>query len=139
MKKWQFYVLSFTWGLPMTLLGCLVAAVLMIAGYKPQRFGWGWYFEVLNNGGNFNLGIVSVMSKQPSVDILFHEAGHGIQNCYFGIFEPIIALMSVARYWYREYLHCVKGVAWADMTPYDSIWFERQATVLGTTFLKEKN
>ena len=39
-----------------------------------------------------------------------------------------LSLGSVARYWYRE----IFGIT----TPYDSWWFEGQATELGTKYVK---
>ena len=33
-----FWILSLTWGLPMTLVGALVALALLITGHKPKRF-----------------------------------------------------------------------------------------------------
>ena len=32
-----FWVLSLTWGLPMTLFGVVVAIALIVTGYKPKR------------------------------------------------------------------------------------------------------
>jgi hypothetical protein len=39
MKKFLFYLLSFTWGLPMTLVGCVVSFILLSLGYKPKKYG----------------------------------------------------------------------------------------------------
>ena len=40
MKKFKiilFYVLSFTWGIIMSLIGAIVFLVLMCIGYKPKK------------------------------------------------------------------------------------------------------
>ena len=41
MKKFKiilFYVLSFTWGIIMSLIGAVVFLVLMCIGYKPEKY-----------------------------------------------------------------------------------------------------
>lgn len=65
-----------------------------------------------------------------------HEHGHAVQNCVFGVFMPIlVTIPSVIRYWYREYVRNTKG--WEYLKPYDSIWFEAQATNIGKNMFKE--
>lgn len=123
-NKVIFYFLSLTWGLPMTLLGALISLVLICAGYKPKRFHHFIYFEIGEKWGGFESGMFFFVNKNPSLHLKQHEAGHGIQNCIFGFFMPFISLWSVARYWYRK---LKKG----NLPPYDSIWFEGQATKLG--------
>ena len=116
----------------MTLIGCIVALVLVIAGYKPKRFGWCWYFEVGENWGGLELGAFFLVCKNAGIHVKYHEHGHAIQNCWFGFLMPfIVCIPSAARYWYREYLHSMKGVKYSDMPLYDSIWFEGQATRIG--------
>jgi hypothetical protein len=41
-----------------------------------------------------------------------------------------LSIGSVARYWYRE--------IFGAKTPYDSWWFEGQATELGTKYVKNR-
>ena len=136
MRKWQFYLLSFSWGLPMTLIGCLVALVLLIAGYKPKRFGWCWYFEIAGDYG-LELGVFFLAGKNTSHELKCHEFGHGIQNCYFGFLMPfVVCIPSAARYWYREYLQRVRGVKHSELPDYDSGWFEGQATRIGEAFMQ---
>lgn len=132
LKKWMFYLLSFTWGITMTTIGCLTSLVLLIVGYQPKRNQYGWYFEVGKNGwGGCELGCMCIVNTNPSQHTLNHEFGHAIQNCYFGPFMMFISLASAVRYWYREYLVRVKKVPRTKLPRYDSIWFEGQATRLG--------
>lgn len=126
-----FYILSFTWGLPMTLIGCLATLVLLIAGYKPERNQYGWYFKVGKNWGGCELGCMSIIQNPSTRHLRNHEFGHAVQNCWFGPFMIIISLWSAARYWYREYLMKYKNKGYSDLPPYDAIWFEGQATYLG--------
>ena len=135
-NKFLFYLLSFTWGLPLTLIGCIVAAVLLIAGHKPQKWGYCYYFEVGENWGGLELGIIFLTNKNPSHHIKSHEYGHGIQNCWFGPLMPfIVCIPSAIRYWYREYLVRSGKKKYFELPGYDSIWFEHQASTLGTEFI----
>ena len=136
MSKKTFYLLSFTWGLPMTLLGCLVAAVLVCAGYKPKRFGWCWYFEIGEDWGGLELGVFFLKCRNAGHHVMCHEHGHALQNTLFGVLMPfVVCIPSATRYWYREYLYRVKGVQYNEMPDYDNIWFEGQATRIGTEFI----
>lgn len=131
MKKTTFYILSFTWGLPLTLVGLLVAAVLRIAGKRPKRWGYCYYFEVGKGWGGLELGLIFLTDSTPFEHTKCHEHGHAIQNCFFGPFMPfIVSIPSAIRYWWR---HFTKAT-----TPYDAIWFEGQATRLGKKLYDEE-
>lgn len=126
MSKTKFYTLSFTWGLPLTLVGCLVAAALIVIGYQPTKWKHCLHFEVGERWGGVNFGPVFITDKNPTIKTRNHEFGHGIQNCYYGFLMPfIVSIPSAIRYWYRALTPNIKH------TPYDSIWFEKQATELG--------
>ena len=132
-KKW--WTLSLTWGLPMTLIGLIVAIVLLIAGYKPNRNMYGYYFVVGKGWGGFNMGPISVVSEKPSRHTLNHEFGHSIQNCYLGPLLPfLVAIPSATRYWYREYLISYKNKKYSELPSYDSVWFEGTATSIGNKY-----
>ena len=130
-----FYLLSFTWGLPVTALGLLVALILLIAGKKPKKWGYCYYFEVGKHWGGTELGIFFVKDQSDSRHIKNHEHGHALQNCLWGpLMIPLISLPSFLRYWYRRII--VKLRPNTKLPPYDSIWFEGQATAWGTDFIK---
>lgn len=133
MNKKTFYILSFTWGLPLTLVGLIVAAVLRCVGCKPTKWGGCYYFEVGKDWGGVNLGVVFVTSKNPSTHTRNHEHGHAIQNCYLGVFMPfVVCIPSAVRYWYRR----VKTkLGRKNKTCYYSIWFERTASDLGNKYV----
>lgn len=137
MKKSTFYILSLTWGLPITMVGYIVASVLYISGCKLKRHGWCRHFELGKNWGGLNLGPVFLTHKDPSDHMKNHEFGHAIQNCIYGPFMILIILASAIRYWIREYRHRIKKVPYADLPPYDSVWFEGQATAYGTKHIKK--
>ena len=135
LKAIGFWVASFTWGLPMTLVGCLVAIALMITGHRPRRFHYFIYFEVGEGCSGFNCGCFFVTCRSLSSVIKLHESGHGLQNIMLGVFMPfVIAIPSVVRYWYREYLVHSGKRTYRELPPYDSIWFEGWATKLGRKY-----
>ena len=136
MSKTMFWLLSWTWGFIMTLIGSIVFIVLRIAGYKPYRNQYGWAFEIGENWGGAEIGPYCIVNKNPSQHTLNHEFGHALQNCYLGPYMLFISLASAARYWYREYLTRIKGKKYSELTSYDGIWFEGTATYLGEYYKK---
>lgn len=129
-----YYILNFTWGLPMTLIGGLVALVLIIAGKKPiynvqlGSYGYmpGTMFSVGSpSWGGFSLGPIIVTDTLPSISLIHHELGHSCQNAVYGPFMIVISIASCVRYWYRELFRD------RVRTDYDDIWFEGQATKWG--------
>ncbi len=104
LKLIGFYLLSFTWGILMTLFGCVVALALLLTGHKPHMFHGSIYFEAgSNNWGGFECGPFFVTDRSPTLHIKQHEAGHGLQNIMFGPLMPfLISIPSCIRYWLRE-------------------------------------
>lgn len=136
MTKSTFYALSFTWGLPMNIIGSVVALAMILTGHKPHRWGHSVYFEIGENWGGCNFGMFFLIRKNADTYLKNHEYGHGIQNCYFGFLMPfLVTIPSIIRYWYHAYKES-KGVH--GLPDYYSIWFERQASELGCyQYLKE--
>ena len=129
-KIFMFYFLSFTWGLPFTLVGLIVAFVLKLLGYRSEKFALVRFFEIGKNWGGIDLGLFFVTSQNSTFRIRCHEFGHAIQNCMFGPLTLfIICIPSAIRYWYRELHYYRRGKE--PKTNYDDIWFEGQATRLG--------
>lgn len=135
MKRKSFLILSFTWGIVLSLLGCIAYLILIIAGFKPQRYNNCLYFEVGEDWGGLELGWVFIVNKNPSTHILNHELGHGYQNCYYGIFFTVIFIWSFLRYHYRNIVKKINPEK--KLKPYDSIWFEGQATALGEKMVEK--
>lgn len=103
-SKPLFYILSVTWGCIMTTIGALVSLILLILGYKPKKWNYCYYFEVGENWGGIELGMFFVTDRSSSIRIKNHEHGHGIQNCYLGVFMPfIVCIPSAIRYWLRKF------------------------------------
>lgn len=133
LKAVGFWVLSLTWGLPMTLFGAIIAFGLLVTGHKPKRFHQNIYFTFGKGGWGFEAGGFFFLSKDAgSLAIKQHESGHGLQNIVFGVFMPfIVSIPSAIRYWYREYLVKSGKKKYSELPPYDSIWFEGMATRWG--------
>lgn len=150
-KTVLYWLASFTWGIVMTLFGCICALGLLITGHKPQKFHYSIYFEVGQNWGGFEAGPFFFCNKNSSLHIKQHEHGHGIQNIIFGPLMPfLVSIPSCARYWYREVqdkhwnkLYKNKKLTYEEWRAkysnrpgYDAIWFEGWATKLGEKYFK---
>ena len=132
-NKYLFYILSFTWGIAMSIIGCMAAVGLIIIGCKPKMFGYCWHFEFGDCWGGLSLGPVIITSKNSSQQTKEHEHGHSLQSCKLGPFMIIISLMSVCRYWYRELKYHRNGLT--PPTEYDDAWYEGNASKIGTDFI----
>ena len=136
LSKKAFYLLSWTWGLPMTLIGGVVMLILMACGKKPKKWGNCYYIEVGKEWGGVDFGMFFFTNENSHRTTKYHEYGHAIQNCYFGVLMPfVVSIPSAVRYWYRELKYYKKG----KIPPinYNDIWFEGQATKSGNAFIKQ--
>ncbi len=130
-----YYLLSFTWGLPMALLGCAVAGVLFLFGKKPVKYGWNFCIEFKGLNSGTELGIFFIAPEGEYTALKNHEHGHGIQNIYLGVFSPaVVSIPSFLRFWYRRFKSRV--LKKKNKTAYDDIWFEGSATYSGNVFME---
>ncbi|MCR5089719.1 MAG: hypothetical protein K6C08_09425 [Oscillospiraceae bacterium] len=129
----EFYLRSFTLGLPVNLGGALVAVLLLISGHRPERFGNCINFTVGRNWGGGSAGVFMFTCQKASRRLKEHEHGHSIQNCFYGPLMPFVNLQSSIRYLYRFVIQ--KLFPQKKLPPYDSAWFEGEATALGRTFM----
>lgn len=136
-QKALFYILSFTWGLPMTLIGLIVALVLICTGHKPKKWGGCWYFNVGGSWGGLELGAFFLTDGIDNKHVKNHEFGHAIQNCVLGPLMPfLVSIPSAIRYWYRTIR---ENLGLRNETAYDAIWFEGSATRLGNGYISKWN
>ena len=137
-KKILNNILSLTWGLPLTIIGAIVALILLICGKKPKTYGHCVYFAFGGNWGGISLGrfiFVGTPSERP--DMLNHEYGHTFQNCWWGpLFLFVIGLPSLIRCQYRNYIYKKNYEKYKTLPAYDDIWFEGQATRLGNEYIE---
>ena len=132
MTRKKFYLMSLTWGLPLTICGLAVALFLLATGHHPHRWGGCWYFEVgKSRWGGLNLGLVILCQPNAPDSLKNHELGHAIQNCYLGFIMLLFVTGSAIRYHYINYLE-KEGL---PVPPYDSWWFEGQATEYGNEYI----
>ena len=133
-RKW-FYILSLTWGLPLTICGAVVALFLLATGHRPHRWGACWYFVIGKTyWGGLNLGPIFLCQNGATDHLKSHEHGHAIQNCFMGPLILPLVLLSATRYHDRE-RRARRGEV---LKPYDAWWFEGQATKLGTRYIRGK-
>ena len=133
-SKCAFYILSLTWGLPSVVIGAVVALFVRLLGYRPKRYGWEWYFEIPNIDWGLELGLFFIAPREYEI-LRMHEHGHGIQNIYLGIFNPLVVFIpSAVRFWYRTIR---AKIGKPCKTYYDSIWYEHSATESGKEFIKQ--
>lgn len=132
LNKATFYLLSWTWGLPMTLIGAVVTLILMAKGKKPKKWGACYYTEVGKGWGGLELGMFFLTNEKAPERTKNHELGHAIQNCYFGFLMPfVVSLPSAIRYWYRRIR---TSLGMRNKGKYEDVWYEGQATKIGTEY-----
>lgn len=135
MKKFWFYFLTFTWGLPMTIIGFIAR---LVVGKQPiRKFGYCKVYQFGKGWGGVSLGTTIITSTPFDDKLMAHEHGHAIQNCWFGFLFPfVVGLPSMIRYWWREWMW---SLGRRDLPDYYSIWFEGQASKLGTALITKLN
>lgn len=102
-NKPLYYLLNCTWGIVMTLIGAVVAVVLILTGHKPKRHAGSIYFNVGKSWGGAELGLFFLTDENDLESVKNHEFGHSLQNCLWGPLLPfVVCLPSAARYWLRE-------------------------------------
>lgn len=111
-------------------IGSVIYFILTLLKFQPKYFyNICPYFEIGENWGGLELGWFFICSKNSSENLKCHEVGHGIQNAAVGGIKMIVLCIgSALRYWYRTIFKI--------NTPYDSWWFEGQATELGKKYLE---
>jgi hypothetical protein len=115
---------------PLSFIGDVVYLILCLLGYKHTMFyDICPYFEIGKGWGGLSLGWFFICCEDSSENLKCHEVGHLIQNANIGGWKMLaLSLGSAIRYWYREIFEVT--------TPYDSWWFEGQATELGTKYVE---
>lgn len=116
-----FYLLQFTWGLSVNLVGLVV--FLCCRRFPRERFCNSIVTCLPGNGGGVSLGCFIFVSTRS---LCAHEYGHTIQCLILGpLYWIVIALPSVI--WCR----CFAGYRKKYGVPYDALYCERWATAWG--------
>ena len=130
LKKWQFYLLSFTFGLPLSLAGVLVCGVLVLCGYRVKRYRHLYYIAIGKSWGGLEFGWFFLVSIPEAESTKRHELGHGYQNaCKYGFVMPVFWLIAAARYWLRRLGAPIDYYAW---------WFEAEANDIGEKLMEHE-
>ena len=90
LKAICFYFLSFTWGIILSTVGCVVAMCLLITRHRPHLFYHNIYFEAGDNWEGINLGAFFIISKNSTLQDKQRLSGYGIQNIILGVVTPVI-------------------------------------------------
>ena len=116
-------------GWALSTVGLVVYGVLRLFGQTPKDYkGICPYFEIGKNWGGLEMGWFFICCKNCGDSTKRHEVGHSVQNAAIGSLRMLgLCIGSAIRYWWR----CIFGAK----TPYDSWWFEGQATELGNKYV----
>ena len=120
-----------TKGRVLSAVGDVVYKALLLLGFKPRDYhGICPYFEIdVGRGWGLELGWFFICSKDAKERVKNHEVGHLIQNASVGGWKMMLyCIGSALRFWYRKIFRI--------KTPYDSWWFEAQATELGNKYVE---
>ena len=133
----EFYIRNLTWGLPVNIGGAVISLGMLATGHKPHKFGNCVQFEVGKNWGGGSLGLFMFTCKDAPEALKAHEHGHSIQNCYYGPLMPfVVNIPSSTRFCYRNIVSRIKPDK--VLKPYDSAWFEGEASRLGREYVDRR-
>lgn len=120
-----------TKGWALSLIGLIVYGVLILFKKKVKDYnGICPYFEIGTGWGGVEFGWFFICAKDCSEKTKMHEVGHSIENAAIGGVKMLgLSICSAIRYWWRR--------LFGANTPYDSWWFEGDATYLGTQYVKK--
>lgn len=129
MKKRDYYIVQWTWGIIMNLIGGCVYLYALFRKWPVEKYRNAIMIKAPKSFGGVNFGMFFVVGKNNE-HCAAHEYGHSLQNLHWGLAMPfVIAIPSAVRYWYRKIKYTNKGLK--PPTDYDSVWFEAQATEYG--------
>lgn len=133
MSRKQFYVLNLTWGLVMTLIGGVAALAALCMGKRPTKHGGCLCFTLGRGWGGVSLGLFMFVSGTSNEHTRNHELGHAVQNAKYGLAFPFIVGIPSALRWCAYRWHPKRST----FPPYDSAWFEAQATAWGDKYIEK--
>lgn len=123
-KRALFYLVQFTWGLPVNLVGLVV---FLCCRGRPHRAFCNSVVTLLpGHWGGMSLGVFIFIGEPEPERLYAHEYGHTIQCLVLGpLYWLLISLPSAV--WY----HCFRGSRKRRGLPYDWLYCERWATAWG--------
>lgn len=143
MKKSLYYILQWTWGLPLNIIGALAFIVCGAINlwssciynktvFRIYRYRKAICIVAPKSFGGIDLGMFFVRGKYDE-NVCAHEYGHSIQNIQWGwLFIFVIGLPSLLRAaWRMFYRRFIYNKTRKKLSDYYSIWFEKQASLYG--------
>lgn len=140
---WLYYLLNYTWGIIMTLIGWVVMFLCWLLLVKDvHKHGPSHYIMIGDNWGGLELGkcflVADNMGESWTEHTKNHEMGHSFQNAIYGPFVIfLVAIPSACRYWYQTIAR-KRGKSFPSDW-YDSAWFEGSATDIGDWYMNERD
>nr|WP_325211230.1 hypothetical protein [uncultured Oscillibacter sp.] len=119
-----FYLVQFTWGLPVNLAGLLV--FLCYPHSRRERFCNSSVTYLPGGQGGLSLGVFLFLGGQENPGLRVHEYGHTIQCLFLGPLYWVLVVLPSAV-WY----HCFASYRQKRRIPYDALYCERWATAWG--------
>lgn len=134
-----FYILSFTWGILLSIIGLIMMIPFLLTRKTKVEFGrlYGIFPKMFGSSWGFAIGCFFFLAHDSGGELFAsHECGHTVQNIMFGPLMPfLVSIPSAIRFWYRN--HAMKRGK--DLKPYYDIWFEEQATNIGEDMMTAWN
>ncbi len=134
-KAFLFYLVQWTWGLPVNLVGGLAYLFFTkIKGYRWQHFGYARIVYMPWNAGGLSMGLFIFIkdqhkSKKWTHDVRIHEYGHTWQCLVLGpLYYIVIALPSVI------WCNCFAGYRKKNNIAYGKLYCEGWANAWGRKF-----
>ena len=135
MNKFIYYLLQWTWGLPMNLVGFGALVIAHLKKWKITKYYNAIRIVYPSSFGGMNMGMFFFQGVNCE-SVCPHEYGHSFQNTQWGFLFPfVIGIPSAIRYWIRRN----QQKQGKHLKPYDAIWFEGQATKIGIAQTQKNN
>ncbi len=135
LKAFLFYLIQWTWGLPVNILGWIGFIVCTkIKGYRWQHFGYAKIVYMPWNAGGLSMGLFIFMkdqhkNKKWTHDVRIHEYGHTWQCLLLGpLYYIVIAIPSVI------WCNCFAGYRKKHNIAYGNLYCEGWANAWGRKF-----
>lgn len=136
-KNFLFYLIQWTWGLPVNLVGLIAFLFCTIVRKRSwQRFGYARIVYVPWNSGGLSLGLFIFMkanhkNKKWTYNTRIHEYGHTWQCLLLGpLYYLVIALPSAI------WCNFFEGYRRKNNVSYYKLYCEKWANVWGQKFSK---
>lgn len=125
-RRMLFFLLQFTWGLSINILGLLVFLCCR-KRFRSEPFCNSIVTYLPGDRGGLSLGIFIFLSARDIHCLHAHEYGHTIQCLFLGPLYWIIVMLPSAL-WY----HFFRAYRAKRRIPYDALYCEHWATAWGT-------